>query len=234
MQDQKSLLPKEFLEPNLRLYSFIVLLGVALFALIEFPVKPFQGYIDPFYSPTILIIPIIALFRLTCYAFREDTNRHVFSHPNACAASIRLDAKAREYTGENSTIFKIENLHRYFMYGALVILPFFYYDLYVSLTYTGALLLRLGSVIMAIDIAALTLYLFSCHSVRSLIGGRSDCFNCMRMGRQRNWLYNVQSKLNQNHEAYAWISLVTIVFMDLFIRALIAGIHLDFVIVHAL
>jgi hypothetical protein len=228
MKSQVSnLLPGEFLEPNIRLYSFIALMAVATLALLMFPVKEFKGYVDPFYSPTVIIIPLIGLFRLTCYAFRRYYNRHLFKHPAACPVHERSDADSRAYTGETSTLFKAENLHRYFMYASLAVLPFFYYDLYLSLTYGGVFILRLGSILMVADVAVLTLYVFSCHSVRSLIGGRNDCFSCMSMPKQSKMAYDVQSRLNMHHELFAWLSLITIVAVDLFIRAVSAGIPLD-------
>lgn len=226
------IIPKEFLEPNLRLYSFIFLLAFSSAALLSFPVKEFKGYIDPFYSPTVLIIPLIGLFRLTCYAFRRYYNRHLFRHPLACPVYERVETETRRYTGETSMLFKLENYHRYFMYLAVAILPFFYYDLYTALSYGGGFLLRLGSAVMIVDVAALTLYVFSCHSVRSLVGGREDCFSCMSMAKQRKAVYDAQSALNKHHETLAWLSLITIILTDLFIRAVSAGIHLDFVILH--
>lgn len=229
MQD---LLPNEFIEPNARLYSFIALLVLATAALIVFPVKEFSGYIDPFYSPTVIIIPLIGLFRLTCYAFRRYYNRHLFKHPNACPVYERMDSSSRKYTGETSLLFKAENLHRYFMYVSILVLPFFYYDLYISLTFGGGLILRLGSLLMIADVAALTLYVLSCHSVRSLIGGRNDCFSCMKMPKQRKKLYDAQSGINVHHELFAWLSLITIIAVDLFIRAISAGIPLDRVLLH--
>ncbi len=225
-------IPGEFLEPNWRLYSFIALIILGSLALLEFPVKPINGYIDPFYSPTVLIIPIIGLFRLTCYAFRKDYNRHMFKHPNACPVYERMESRSRNYTGETSMLFKLENYHRYFMYIALAILPFFYYDLYLALTFGGGFILRLGSLLMMLDVAALTLYVFSCHSVRSLIGGRSDCFSCMKAAQQRRRAYDLQSKLNAHHNLFAWLSLITIIAMDLYIRALAAGFPVDRILVH--
>ncbi len=225
-------LPGEFLEPNVRLYSFIALMALASLALIAFPVKEFNGYIDPFYSPTVIIIPLIGLFRLTCYAFRRYYNRHIFKHPEACPAYERIDSSSRAYTGETSTLFKVENLHRYFMYASLAVLPFFYYDLYVSLTYAGGFILRLGSLLMVVDVVALTLYVLSCHSVRSLIGGRNDCFSCMKMSKQRKKIYDAQSSINVHHEVFAWLSLITIVAVDMFIRAISIGIPLDRILIH--
>lgn len=226
------LIPSEFLEPNLRLYSFIFLLVVASLAFYLFPVKELNGYIDPFYSPTLLVLPLVGLYRLTCYAYRKDYNRHVFKHPVACPVYERMDSSRRKYSGETSTVFKVENLHRYFLYGAIAILPFFYYDLALSLTYSGGLILRLGSIILAINAVLITLYVFSCHSLRSLIGGRKDCYSCISGGRGVNKFYRGQSRLNAHHEAIAWLSLVFIIFVDLYLRGLAAGLPLDKILIH--
>ncbi len=228
------LIPSEFLELNPRLYSFIFLIAIASVALYLFPVGEFKGYIDPFYSPTILVLPLVGLYRLTCYAYRKDYNRHVFKHPIACPAYGRMDGSSRKYTGETSSVFKVENLHRYFLYAAIAILPFFYYDLALSLSYSGGLILRLGSIVLAVNAVLITMYVFSCHSLRSLIGGRKDCFSCMAGAHGRKRLYDAQSKLNAHHEAIAWASLIFIVFTDLYMRALSAGMPLDHVIFHIL
>lgn len=226
------LIPAEFLELNPRLWSFVFMLAFGSFALVEFPLKPFSGYIDPFYSPTILILPLVGLFRITCYAYRQDYNRHVFKHPLLCPASPALDGSARAYTGETSLFMRVENLHRYFMYIAVAVLPFFYYDLAVSLTYFGGLTLRLGSVFLAVNAAALTLYVFSCHSVRSLFGGRIDCYSCSALGSRRKKAYDAQSFMNRHHTALAWLSLVTIIGIDLYLRAVHAGLWADPLILH--
>ena len=221
-------IPNELFEFNPRLYAFAALIVISILGFFIFPVKELKGYIDPFYSPTILILPLVGLYRLTCYAYRKDYNRHIFKHPVACPVADRMDSKARAYTGETSSVFKVENLHRYFLYVAIIILPFFYYDFYVSLTYAGVLILRLGSVLLLVNAILLTLYVFSCHSLRSLIGGRNDCFSCMKAGTLRKKVYDKQSWINAHHEALAWISLLFIIFVDLYLRGLAAGMPIDF------
>ncbi len=221
-------IPVEFTEHNLRFYSFVLLLVVGIGGLMLFPMHEFKGYIDPFYSPSILILPLVGLYRLTCYAYRKDYNRHVFKHPLVCSAYGRMDYKPREYTGETSTIFKVENLHRYFLYGSIAVLPFFYYDVYVSLFYTGSFIFRLGSLILLINSITITLYVLSCHSLRSLVGGRMDCYSCVKGGHALKKVYNGQSILNSHHEAFAWLSLIIIVFVDLYLRGLAAGLPIDF------
>jgi hypothetical protein len=225
------IIPPEFLEPNWRLWSFILLIGIAMVALFQFPMKPFEGYIDPFYSPTLLIVPVIGLFRLTCYAFRKGYHRHIFVHPVQCELNARIDTPARHYSGETGFL-RIENLHRYFMYFGALILPFFYYDFYLSVVYAGAFTLRLGSLIMLADTLVLTLWVFSCHSVRHLLGGNVDCYGCRFAPKQRNGLYRLQSALNAHHEGFAWAGLIMIVFVDLYLRALAAGIPLDMTLLH--
>ena len=41
-------------------------------------------------------------------------------------------------------------------------------------------------------------------------------------------MYNGQSILNSHHEAFAWLSLIIIVFVDLYLRGLAAGLPIDF------
>ena len=223
----KAMFPPEF--RSIRFFSFLFLMALAFVALLIFRIPKYKGYIDPFYSPTILILPAIALFRLTCYAFRKSYNRHVFTHPMACIVSSSNDLN-KNYTGESSYVFRIENLHRYFMYFSVLILPFFYYDAYVSFAYNLSLI-RLGSILLLADAIILSLYVFSCHSVRNLIGGNKDCFSCMKFSISRKKIFDLQSFLNEHHEFFAWFSLAFIIFIDLFIRAMIAF-HFDIILLH--
>ncbi len=221
-----SMIPSELLEPNWRLLSFIVLLISGIGVLMLYPMSEFHGYVDPFYAPTVLVVPIAGLFRLTCYAYRKDYHRHVFNHPNACGINIRGDSMTRDYSGETK-FFRVENLHRYFLYVGILILPFFYYDFYISLIYSGSFVLRLGSLLLLLNAVALTLWAASCHALRHLIGGRTDCYGCAFAGSQRKSLFNWQSILNGHHEFFAWFSLLTIIFVDLYLRGLAAGMPID-------
>jgi hypothetical protein len=224
----KSLFPYELIEPNWRLWSFIIILSAGFWALITYPVTQFSGYIDPFYSPTILIVPLPGLFRLTCYAYRKDYHRHLFHHPLGCNNASRGENHRFGYTGERNALFQFENLHRYFLYAGIAILPFFYYDFYHSLTYSGSIVLRLGSFVLLANALLLTSWTFSCHAFRHLIGGNIDCYSCVYGGQTRKSIYDIQSWWNSHHEALAWISLLTIFFADLYLRALQAGLPVDF------
>ncbi|MDG6997134.1 MAG: hypothetical protein JRN52_14530 [Nitrososphaerota archaeon] len=222
--------PYEFIEANWRLWTFVALIAVGSWALITYPVNAFSGYVDPFYSPTVLIVPIPGLFRLTCYAYRKDYHRHLFHHPLGCENSQRGEKVERKYTGEKNAVFLFENLHRYFLYAGILILPFFYYDFVQSILYNDTL--RLGSIILLANALTLTAWTLSCHAFRHLIGGNIDCYSCTTGGRARKSIWNIQSWWNARHEAMAWISLLTIFFADLYLRGLAAGLPIDFTFFH--
>jgi hypothetical protein len=223
---RKYLLPYELIEVNWRFWSFLAILTVGFGALIMFPLLQVNGYIDPFYSPTVLIVPLPGAFRLTCYAYRKDYHRHLFSHPLGCSNPNRSETHEQPYTGERSAIFQVENLHRYFLYAGIAILPFFYYDFYHSLTYSGDL--RLGSLVLLANALMLTAWTLSCHAFRHIVGGNVDCYSCVYGGGARRSLFGLQSWWNSHHEQLAWISLLTIIFADLYLRAVQAGLPVDF------
>lgn len=229
---EKYLFPYEFVEANWRLWTFIALIVIGMFALLKYQVPERQGLLDPFYSPTILIVPLPGLFRLTCYAFRKSYHRHLFHHPLACQNAEREDVHSQRYTGERNAIFQFENLHRYFLYAAIAILPFFYYDFYHAVTYTGSFALTLGSLVLLGDTLAVTAWTLSCHAFRHLIGGNIDCYSCVPAGKSRKSIYNVQSWWNSHHEALAWISLLSIIFADLYVRGVVAGLPINPVLIH--
>ncbi len=228
-QKKRHILPMEITEPNPRLWIFIILIGIAIYLMIIFPVKSFDGYVDPFYAPTILILPIVGLFRITCYAYRKDYHRHIFKHPIACTVGSRQDSASRMYTGETG-LFRLENLHRYFLYASILILPFFYYDIYKAVAYNSAL--TFAALLLAINTAIVTVYLFSCHAFRHLTGGRVDCYGCKFAGKRRKSYFDFQSYFNAHHEQLAWVSLLMFILVDLYLRALSAGLPVNFTILH--
>ncbi len=225
---RKYLFPYELIELNWRFWSFIVLLAAGGLLALSFPVPELNGYIDPLYSPTVLILPLPTLFRITCYAYRKDYHRHIFNHPLGCKNSQRDEKHTEPYTGERNFVFQIWNLHRYFLYAGIAILPFFYYDFYHSLVYSGVFELRLGSLVLLANALALTAWVFSCHAFRHLIGGNIDCYSCVYGGGARRRAWSIQSWWNAHHEDTAWISLIVFVSTDLYLRGLSAGLPLDF------
>jgi hypothetical protein len=88
--------------------------------------------------------------------------------------------------------------------------------------------LRVGSLVILANALLLTAWTLSCHSFRHLVGGNVDCYSCAYGGNARRSVYGIQSWWNSRHEALAWISLLTIIFADLYFRALQAGLPLDY------
>ncbi len=196
-------------------------------------------YLSPFYSPLIdahhhwlpswlspafLILGGPAGFRATCYYYRKAYYRAFFLDPPSCAVG---DRGHKSYKGETAFPFILQNLHRYFFYLAIVFLAFLWYDVVLAFNWGGHFGVGLGTIIMLINIICLSLYTFSCHSFRHLIGGKLDCFSCTAMTQQRHGAWKGVSFLNGRHMLFAWISLFSVALTDLYIRLVCTGVITD-------
>ena len=214
----------------------VVLGGFGVYATI----RAFEGrfyewgpYLSPFYSPLIdphhswwplspalLILAFPLGFRVTCYYYRKAYYRAFFLDPPACAVG---EFKHRNYAGETKFPFILQNVHRYFFLGALIFLVFLWKDAIVAFWYDGRFFIGLGSLIMLFNVIMLSVYAFSCHSWRHLIGGKLDCFSCSAFNRTRHGLWKKTSFLNERHMLFAWISLFTVGLTDFYIRLVASG-----------
>jgi len=166
-----------------------------------------------------LILPALAIaFRATCYYYRGAYYKAAGMTPPSCA----VRGISRRYRGE-TTLLLFQNLHRYTLYGALVLLVSLWWEGLSAFFLHGRFGVGVGSMIMVINAALLTGYTFGCHSWRHLIGGRYDCFSCDgRVGATyRAW--SLSSWLNARHMAFAWCSLVWVAFTDLYIYLVASG-----------
>jgi hypothetical protein len=195
-------------------------------------------YLSPFYSPLIdashrwwpwspaLLILLFPLgFRVTCYYYRKAYYRAFFLDPPACAVGERAH---RNYRGETSFPFILQNIHRYFLYGAVVFLIFLWADAVRAFWYQGHFFIGVGTLVLLVNIIFLTLYLFSCHSLRHLIGGKLDCFSCTAFNKSRHGAWKKASWLNEHHMLFAWISLITVGFADFYVRMVASHMITDF------
>lgn len=182
------------------------------------------------FSPAILILPFPLVFRATCYYYRKAYYRSYFMDPPACAVG---EPRGGSYKGETAFPFILQNLHRYAFYAAAIFIGILGYDAVVAYIFknptTGAneFGMGVGSLVLTINVLFLGLYTFSCHSFRHLIGGNVDCFSCSKFGHTKNEVWSQQSKLNENHMQFAWISLFTVWGSDLYIYLLSKGIIHD-------
>jgi|SRR5437867_10715303 len=218
------------------LLPVVVLLG--LFAIYA-TARAFEGryfewgpYISPFYSPLIdrghrwwpfspalLILAGPLGFRATCYYYRKAYYRAFFLDPPACAVG-----EARSgYRGETAFPLVLQNVHRFFLYVAVLFLLFLWTDAVKSFRFDGGFGVGVGSIVLTANVALLSLYTFSCHSLRHLAGGQVDCFSCSASGRARHRLWRAVSALNERHGLFAWFSLVSVGLTDLYVRELACG-----------
>jgi hypothetical protein len=166
-------------------------------------------------SPAFFIPGLAIAFRATCYYYRKAYYRAFAASPPACGVEGQTILK---YRGETALLL-FQNLHRYTLYGALLLLGFLWYEGIAALFNNGRFGIGVGTVVMLLNAALLSGYTFGCHSWRHLIGGRKDCFSCVGDGRIGG-AYKVWKKsswLNARHLPFAWISLVWVAFTDVYI-----------------
>ena len=82
---------------------------------------------------------------------------------------------------------------------------------------------RVGSLVFLANIILLTLYAFSCHSLRHLVGGKLDCFSCTAAAKSRHGIWKKASFLNERHMLFAWCSLISVGFADFYVWMVAAG-----------
>ena len=192
-------------------------------------------YLSPFYSPllsfswwklspALLILGAPLGFRTTCYYYRKAYYRAFFLDPPACAVS---ESSKRNYRGETSFPFIFQNVHRYFLYLAIIFLCFLWYDAFRAFNFDGKFGIGLGTLIMFVNVILLTAYTFSCHSLRHIVGGKLDCFSCSTFGPPRHSAWRFVTFLNERHMVFAWSSLVSVGFVDFYIRMLASGAFKD-------
>ena len=203
----------------------------------------FGNYLSPFYSPEVFgdpetswfggkpgwwpgLIPWSAAFfilwapggfRFTCYYYRGAYYKAFWADPPSCA----VGEPRKRYLGEKSFPLILQNVHRYFLYLALLFLIVLAWDVWKALWFTNPATGRvefgvgLGTLVLASNLTLLGSYTFSCHSLRHLTGGFLD-----QLSRRpfRMKAYSCVTCMNQKHMLWAWMSLFWVGFTDLYVR----------------
>jgi len=177
--------------------------------------------------PGLFILWIPAPFRATCYYYRGSYYKALLADPPACA----VGEPRHGYRGENSFPLILQNIHRYFLYGALLFVPILTWDALMAFrfpvngdpeqTHFG---IGLGTLIMLANVVLISLYTFSCHSFRHLVGGVLDVITRSPV---RKKVYDCVSCLNGLHMLWAWLSLASMCLTDAYIRLCAAGVIHD-------
>src|SRR4026207_2036623 len=87
------------------------------------------------FSPALIILPFPALFRFTCYYYRGAYYKAFWADPPACAVS----EPRKGATSEHGWPLKIQNIHRYFFYAAVLFLVVLWRDVWLALWFEDPL-----------------------------------------------------------------------------------------------
>ena len=178
------------------------------------------------FSPALLILPFPGLFRLTCYYYRGAYYKAFWADPPACT----VGEPRRSYRGEQRFPLIVQNVHRYVLYIALFFLIFLAYDLWKAMWFMNPSTGReefgigLGTIVLAVNLVFLSGYTFGCHSLRHVIGGYIDQLSRFPI---RFRLYKGASACNRAHQRWAWVSLLSVMFADIYIRLCSMGVWTD-------
>lgn len=187
------------------------------------------SWIPAWVTVAMLILPFPGGFRFTCYYYRGAYYKAFWADPPSCA----VGEPRKTYLGERSFPLIIQNIHRYFMYVAVIFIGILTWDVWNALWWLGDDGARhfgigLGTIVMAVNVCLLASYTFGCHSLRHLVGGWMDRFS----GRPvRRTAYDCVSWCNRRHMLFAWCSLFSVALTDLYIRLCAMGVIHDWRIV---
>ena len=155
-------------------------------------------------------------FRLTCYYYRGAYYKAFWADPPACA----VGEPRKGYIGESNWPLRLQNVHRYFLYLAILFIGLLAWDAIKAFWFTdeagnGRFGIGVGSLVLTANVVLLAGYTFGCHSLRHLVGGRKDCISESPTCRT---LYKGCSALNKRHMLWAWMSLFSVMFADVYVR----------------
>ncbi len=178
------------------------------------------------FSPALLILPFPAGFRVTCYYYRGAYYKAFWADPPSCT----VKEPRSHYRGESSFPLIIQNVHRYFLYIALLFILILAHDAWDGIRFTDPATgqvhfgMGVGSLVLILDVVLLAGYTFGCHSLRHLCGGK---INRLSQCPMRSRVYGCVSMFNSRHMNWAWPSLVFVAFTDVYIRLCSMGIITD-------
>jgi hypothetical protein len=211
----------------------------------------FGPYLSPFYSPELLgsstalfgpkpawfptWIPFTAAllilwapggFRFTCYYYRGAYYKAFWADPPACS----VGEPRHDYRGEKKFPLVLQNVHRYFLYLALLFIVILAYDALEAMWFPGAdgrrhFGIGLGTLVLTMNVILLGSYTLGCHSLRHLVGGRCDQLSDKPI---QQTAYKCVSRLNSRHMMFAWFSLFWVGFSDFYVRMCSMGIFTDY------
>jgi len=179
------------------------------------------------FSAGFLILAFPGLFRFTCYYYRGAYYKGFWADPPSCSVG---EPRGTSYWGERWLPLVLHNVHRYFVYIAVLFLFILAYDVYLATQWPTAdggtqFGVGVGTLLLAVNVVLLTSYTLGCHSIRHIVGGFKDEISKSSLS---SACYNCSSALNYKHQLFAWCSLFSVMFSDVYIRMCSMGIWTDF------
>jgi hypothetical protein len=172
------------------------------------------------FSAALLILWAPGGFRLTCYYYRGAYYKAFWLDPPSCT----VGEPRKAYRGESSLPLILQNIHRYFLYLALIFIVILAHDAWKAMWFDGHFGIGVGTLVLTVNVILLGGYTFGCHSLRHLIGGRLDQPSRAPV---RYPAYRCVSCLNRRHMLFAWFSLFWVAFSDLYVRLCSMGVLHD-------
>ena len=178
------------------------------------------------FSPALLILWAPGGFRFTCYYYRGAYYKAFWADPPACA----VGEPRSSYRGEQSFPLVLQNVHRFFLILAVAVIGFLLLDAWKAFWWADAATgqarfgIGLGSLILAANTLLLAGYTFGCHSFRHIAGGALDRLSGHPV---RKAAYDCSSCLTRRHHLWAWASLVSVAFADIYVRLCSMGVWTD-------
>ncbi|MBP7777106.1 MAG: succinate dehydrogenase [Acidobacteria bacterium] len=178
------------------------------------------------FSPALLILPFPGGFRFTCYYYRGAYYKAFWADPPSCA----VGEPRKSYLGEHSFPLILQNAHRFFMWVAIVFIGLLAYDAWKAFWFmnpaTGATEfgIGVGTIVLGANVVLLASYTWGCHVLRHVLGGRLDEVS---KSPACDTAYACVSGLNGRHQLFAWCSLFSVMFADLYVRLCSMGVWTD-------
>jgi hypothetical protein len=173
------------------------------------------------FSAALLILWAPGGFRVTCYYYRGAYYKSFWADPPACT----VGEPRKTYLGERFFPLILQNVHRYFIYLGILFIVILVGDAIKAFDFGGHFEVHVGSLVLLLNVILLGSYTFSCHSLRHLVGGGRDEISTSGL----RWsCYSCVSGLNRRHQLFAWLSLFSVGFADVYVRLCSMGIWTDF------
>jgi hypothetical protein len=159
-------------------------------------------------------------FRFTCYYYRGAYYKAWWADPPNCA----VGEPRKTYWGERTFPLLLQNVHRYFLYLALIFIVLLARDAWDAMWFPDGFHINIGTLVLTLNVVLLSSYTLGCHSLRHLVGGFSDRISRSPV-RKKAW--DCVTCLNARHMRFAWFSLFWVGFTDLYVRLCSMGVWTD-------